>query len=301
MKTILYATDYSENSVAALHFAYSLSKELDAELMALHVFELPLTLASTMSYTYSRKEVRAFGDHREKLVDFCTRHLIHEPEPLKIKWKIDEGKPASDLIIKNAIDLKTDLIVVGTKGGSLLRKAFLGSNTASLINSAPCPVLAVPEDADFHGFKKIVYTTDYEGADIFVIEKLVELARPFEAEVHLVHVSTEERYTGEDQMAWFKNMLRQKVAYENVRFDLRYGNDIFETLQQYVNEIEPDMVAMLERENHSLIKNLTHRDLVKRMKSKGNVPLLSYHEEHVGESWNRRPGHRLYGTYHPKL
>ncbi|HZJ18899.1 MAG TPA: universal stress protein [Pricia sp.] len=283
MKTILYTTDYSENSVAALHFSYALSKELDAELMALHVFELPLTLASTVSYTYSRKEVRAFGDHREKLIAFCTEHLRNEPEPLKITWKIDEGKPAADVIIKNAKELKADLIVVGTKGGSPIRKALLGSNTTSLINSAPSPVLAVPEDADFQGFKKIVYATDFERADIFTIEKMVELAEPFEADVHLVHVSTKEGDTGEDQMVWFKNMLRHKVDYENLRFDLRYGKDIFETLQNYVTEIQPDMVAMLEREGNGLFKNLHHYDLVKRMKSKGHVPLLSYHKKNVGE------------------
>lgn len=283
MQTILYATDYSQNSVAALHFSYALSKELDAELMALHVFDLPLTLASTVSYTYSRREVRAFGDHRERLIAFCTQHLRNEPDPLKITWKIDEGKPASDIIIKNAKEVKAYLIVVGTKGGSPIRKVLLGSNTTSLINSAPCPILAVPEDADFRGFRKIVYATDFEVADIFTLEKMVELAKPFEADMHVVHVSPKEGDKGEDQMAWFKNMLRQKVDYENLRIDLRYGADIFETLQNYVKEIEPDMVAMLEREGNSLIKNLSHYDLVKRMKSEGHVPLLSYHKRNVVE------------------
>ncbi len=282
MKTILYATDNSENSAAALHFSYALSKELNANLMALHVFELPLTLASTVSYSYSRKEVRAFGDHREKLIAFCTEHLQNEPEPLKITWKIDEGKPASDVIIKNAKELKADLIVVGTKGGSKIRKALLGSNTTSLINTAPCPVLAVPEDADFRGIKKIVYATDFEGVDIFTIEKMVELAKPFEATIHLLHVSPKKTNTSADQMEWFKGMLRHKVDYENIRFDYRFGDDTFDVIQKYVNEIETDMVAMLERQGHSLIRGLRHRNFVKRMKSEGHLPLLSYHKKNVG-------------------
>ncbi|MGI9550236.1 MAG: universal stress protein, partial [Aurantibacter sp.] len=81
MKTILYGTDFSWNSVAALHFAYSLSKELNAQLTALHVFEMPLTLASTLSYSYSRQVVRALGDYREELITFCNEHLRNEPEP----------------------------------------------------------------------------------------------------------------------------------------------------------------------------------------------------------------------------
>lgn len=282
MRTILYGTDYSENSVAALHYSFSLSKKLNIELVALHVFELPLILASTVSQTYSRKEVRAFADHREKLIAFCTDHLKNEPEPLKITWKIDEGKPASDSIKKNAKELRADLIVVGTKGGSPTRKKLLGSNTTSLIDSAPCPVLAVPEDADFQGIKKIVYATDFEGVDIFTIEKMVKLAEPFEADVHLVHISSKESDVGEDQMEWFKGMLRNKVGYGKIHFDLRYGEDVFESLQNYIEEIDPEIMAMLEREGHSLIKGLTHRNLVKRVKNEGQVPLLTYHKKNVG-------------------
>ena len=282
MKRILYATDYSENSVAALHFSYALSKELDAELMAIHVFELQMTLASTVSYSYSRKEIREFAEHREKLISFCTQHLHNETEPLKITWKIDEGKPASDVIIKNAKELKADIIVVGTKGGNRLRGLFPGSTTIGLIKTASCPVLAVPDNSDFRGIKKIVYATDFEGIDIFTIQKMVKLAKPFDADIHLIHVSTKQTDTSEDQMKWFKNMLRHKVGYENIRFDLRYGEDVFETLQKYIGEVEPDMVAILERNGHSLMKNLTHRDLIKRMKNEGHVPLLSYHKKNVG-------------------
>lgn len=281
MKTILYGTDCSKNSVAALHFAYALSTELNVELIALHVFEMPLTLANTLSYTYSRQEVRAFGDHREKLIAFCSEHLRNELDSLKITWKIDEGKPASDIIIKNAKELNADLIIVGTKGDSLLRKVLLGSNTTALINTAPCPVLAVPEDADFQGIKKIVYASDFEGSDVFTIDKLVKLAKPFKAEIHLVHVTDKDKNTSEDQMEWFKGMIQHKVDYENVRFDLRYGEDVFETLQKVVDEIEPDLVAMLEREGHGLIKDLRHYDLVKRMKNEGRIPLLSYHKKNI--------------------
>ena len=281
MKTLLFATDYSDNSVAALQFAYALSHELNAKLVALHVFELPMTLASTVSYTYSRKEVRAFADHRERLIEFCTKHLKRKPEELNITWKVDEGKPTSEIIIENATELTADLIVVGTKGGNQIREVFLGSTTTALINTAPCPVLAVPDDADFHGIKKMVYATDFEGADIFTIEKMIDLAKPLEVDLHLVHVSSRETETSEDQMDWFKGMLRHKVNYKNIHFDLRYGDDVFAALQKYIDEIEPDMFAMLEREGHSLIKDLTHRDLVKRMKSEGHVPLLSYHKKNI--------------------
>ncbi|MBD1259744.1 universal stress protein [Maribacter polysiphoniae] len=281
MKTFLYATDFSQNSVAALLFAHALSQELHAKLVVLHVFELPMTFASTVSNTYSRMEVRAFAEHREKLLAFCAEHLKEPPEDLDITYQIDEGKPIGEIIIKNALEVKADLIVVGAKGGSRLKEAFLGSTTAALIDNAPCPILAVPNDVDFQGIKKMVYATDFEGADIFTVEKMIQLAEPLDIELHLVHISSKDRTTSEDQLKWFKDMLHHKVIYENIHFDLRYGKDVFETLQSYIDEVAPDMVAMLEREGHSLIKDLKHRDLVKRMKSESHIPLLSYHKKNI--------------------
>ncbi|MCG2459985.1 universal stress protein [Flavobacteriaceae bacterium F89] len=255
MKKILYATDYSENSVPALRFSYALSKELDAELMVLHVFELQLTLETTFSHSYSREQIRTFANHREKLISFCSQHLQNEPQPLKITWKIDEGHPTPDTIIENAMELDADIIVVGSNSGNRERGNFLGSTTSELMNLAPCPVLAIPNDTDFHGFKKIVYATNFERFDIFSIQKMVNLAQTFKASIHLIQVTTKETDISEDQMNWFKNVLRHKVGYGDIQFDLRYGEDVFETLQMYISEIDPDLVAMLEHEDHNHVKS----------------------------------------------
>jgi len=44
MKTILCATDYSPNSIAALKYAYAISKKMDAGLLVIHVFDYPTAL-----------------------------------------------------------------------------------------------------------------------------------------------------------------------------------------------------------------------------------------------------------------
>jgi nucleotide-binding universal stress UspA family protein len=282
MNNILYATDYSENSVAALHFAYGISKKLNAQLTVVHVFDVPLVLGNTTSITYARKEVKAFVRDREKLKEFCTRHLGSEPEKLDIAIKIEEDSPIWKGILEKAEEIEADLIVVGAKGDSPIRRYLLGSTTTDLIEKADCPVLAIPHNTSFQSIENIVYASDMEGSDIFTIEDLVTFADPFDARIHLVHITNKDRKTSEEQMKWFKNMLRHKVSYENVHFEIRFGVDVFETLRNYVNEIEPDMVVMLEREGKSLIKDLWHRDLVKRMKSEGHYPLLSFNKKNIG-------------------
>jgi nucleotide-binding universal stress UspA family protein len=46
-------------------------------------------------------------------------------------------------IVKVALDLKADLIIIGAKGQSKLRELLMGSVANTVINNAPCLVLVV--------------------------------------------------------------------------------------------------------------------------------------------------------------
>lgn len=279
MKTVLYATDYSDNSVAALDFAYGISKKLNAQLIALHVFDVPLVLGSTTSITYARREVKTFARDKERLRRFCKKHLGNDASKLNVAIKIAEESPIWKGILEKSKETKADLIVVGTKGVSPVREALLGSTTNALMKKADCPVFAIPPNTNFKGIERIAYASDFEGSDVFAIEELQAFAAPFNAEIRLVHISNQDKKTREAKMDWFKNMLSHKVTYDNLHFDIRFGNDVFQTLQNYVNEIEPDMLAMLERKKNGLIKDLWHRDLVERMKIDGRYPIFSFNKK----------------------
>ncbi|NNK75317.1 MAG: universal stress protein [Maribacter sp.] len=281
MKTILYATDYSDNSIAALQFAHSLSNKLKGNLIVLHVFDLSVTIASTVSLSYSRKEVKAFKEHKSRLYSFCEEHLGVEPDNSNITLKIIEGTPASEAIINNVNEFKVDLIVVGKKGESAIKEALLGSTTSALIEKANCPVLAISEDTTNNKIKTIVYATAFEEADLLAIAEIVGIAEQSKASINVVHISTKEEYSGEEQMEWFKEMLQQKINYDKLNFELRFSEDVFSALNQYVDEINPDLLVMLERQGHSLIKSIWHRDIVKRMMTESKFPLMTFHKKNL--------------------
>jgi nucleotide-binding universal stress UspA family protein len=167
------------------------------------------------------------------------------------------------------------------KGGSPIREAFLGSTATNLLEKAPCPVLAVPEDITLKNIDTIIYATALDLADISAIQEIVEWAKLFNASINIVHISTKNEYAGEDQMEWFKDMLKQNVDYGKMHFELSFSENVYEALQQYIEKINPDIIAMLEREGYSLIKSIWHRDLVKRMKTDSKIPLLSYHKKNL--------------------
>ncbi len=281
MKTLLCATDFSDNSVAAIKMANNFRKILNANLHVVHVFDLSATFISTVSIAYAKMEEAAFRDNHAKLLEFCMEHLGRDAQSDRIKYLVEENSIASHGILAKAEEIDPDLLLVGTKGSSAVRELFLGSTASALIEKSDYPVLSIPPGFDRTEINTIVYATAFEEADIQAIQEVAGLAQIIKASIRLVHVSTKAEYAGEEQLLWFREMLREKVDFENISFDLKFSDDVVEVLHAYLDKVKPQLLVMLEREGHSLISNLWHRDLVKRMKLEADIPLLSFHKKNL--------------------
>ncbi len=276
MKSILCATDYSDHSVAALHLAHHLASRLDARLFVMHIFDMPLSLSSPVTLAYLKKEERLLAEHREKLAEFCTLHLGAHWQNDSTKLLVSEHNSVKDGILEKLVEYQIDMLVLGAKGANALKELFLGSTTEALIGSAPCAVLSVPDTFKSDSLKNIVYATDFEQADLFAINRLVKIAEAFDASVKVFHVTTKKEYAGDQQMEWFKDLLLQNVHYHRMDFVLRYSDNILDTLQRYLEESKADVLVMLEREDRGIYRKLFHRDIVVRMESKIDIPLMSF-------------------------
>ena len=278
MKTLLYATDYSKNSVTALQLAYNLSQTLGTRLVITHTFNFPTVLGVEGQDDRPILEGNPFKIHRAQLEKFCTEHLGNKWDDPKIQLEPVQNSSVIKGILSKAEDYHAQLIVVGTKGASGLEEMILGSTTKKLIEKAPCPVIAIPHDVLRRNLDTMVYATDFEEEDIHAIQKLSEIARPLKAKIKVVHISTQEEYAGDLLMEWFKDMLKSKVNYPDIEFELLFSEDVFDTLRIYLGVVNADMVVMLEREKKGFLKKWFHRDLVKKMEDYGEVILMSFNE-----------------------
>ncbi|GGD58348.1 universal stress protein [Muriicola marianensis] len=281
MRTLLYATDFSENSIPAFRYAQLLSKQLKAKLFVLHVFDMKATFISTVSLTYAKREEIMLKEQVEKLEKFCEKHTLKNGSPEGMEMMVHEHGIPSAGILEKVESLNADLIIIGTKGSSVLQDLIMGSTASALINNSYVPVLAIPEGAEVRSVKSIVYATAFEEADILAVRKLVALAHPFDAEIKLVHITHNKEYAGEDQMEWFKEMLGSKVDYKKVLFDLRFSEDITGSLLDYIREEDGDLIVMLERDSTNAFQRLWRTDTVKKVKMQLDRPLLSFHKKHL--------------------
>lgn len=276
MKTILCTVDYSKNAAAALKYADALSSKINAKLYVFHVYD-NYTIGSTVKDPSLLPEATLEKEQFFKLKYFCIKHLGNNLDTRNIEIEVLESVSVIKEINTKAKKLKASIIITGMKGKGKLKSFFMGSTTKELISSAPCPVLAIPEKHVLKQLNTIVYATAFEQEDIYAISKLTKIATVFDATIKVVHISPLNEKDGATQLEWFKEMLLQQVTYNKIDFNIYSSNDTIYFLRIYINEVNADMVAMLERNNNKTFFNkIFHNDLVIEMEALGELPLISF-------------------------
>lgn len=285
MKTIMYATDYSKNSELALKYAYHISSKMEAKLLVIHVFDYPIVLNAI-----SVKPKAAFRDsngdaltkHHLKITTFCERVLNRNIAALNIEIDAIGSKSVVKGIIDKAKTVDAFLIVTGVKGTSKLRELIMGSTAKKLIQRAFCPVFTIPSDSVKTDIDTIVYATDFEEEDIGAMDNLIEIAKPFKAKIKVVHISPLDETISKSYKNSIEDKIHKYIDYSNLNLDILYSDDAFNTLKTYCQNSNADFIAMLERKSSSFSSKMFHRNLVSRMKSYGEIPLLSFNAKNYG-------------------
>ncbi|MBT8205922.1 MAG: universal stress protein [Eudoraea sp.] len=276
MKAILYATDYSENSVAALKYAHALSIKLGAELNITHIFDYPTLLDTEVQEPFPHLEEDAYRQHNKKLRDFIGKYMPKQTDDIQIETAALEHKSVVRGLIEKIDEIKPAFLIVGIKGGSAIREVLMGNTTKQLLGKAPCPVLCIPADYEVKDPETIIYATDFELEDLGVIHNLVELASPYEAEIQIVHISTGKEYAGRQRKEWFEEHLKKEFTYPKISLRVLLDDNVFHALKWYLTGANPDLVVMFERKKRGFIEQIFHRDLVKKMETYGQFPLLAF-------------------------
>ena len=135
--TIVIATDGSPHAERALELARSLLSDKTAHLAVVHVTELVGGKGGI--FPQAADEDRRRASISEQVEGLKAEGVLAE----FITPTIRLGGPAHS-IAEVAESLNADLIIVGSRGHSLISKIVLGSVPIRLLQVAHCPVLVVP-------------------------------------------------------------------------------------------------------------------------------------------------------------
>ena len=140
-KTILFATDFSENSDHAFEYAFTLAKQFDSKLVIVHVINEPVDLRGFyvphISFEKLEEEIEQGAwkvmekFSKTKLGDYVNHECFVVP-----------GIPY-DEIIKKANEVGASLIVMGTHGRAGFDHVLFGSTAEKVVRKSPIPVMTI--------------------------------------------------------------------------------------------------------------------------------------------------------------
>ena len=274
MKTILVPTDFSENADNALAFAAGLNKKLKAKIIIYHTFHIPLVATDIPIPVQTEEELTL--DSLRMLNKTEKKIRLNYPD-MDFAIETSQGF-ADEEIVSLEKKYNCDLVIMGTHGASGITELLMGSNTGRVMEKSVCPVLAVPEGAKITDMKKIVFAAEYGAHTFENVYKVVELARLFDSEVILLHI-TKGRFDENFEYAEleaFKRKAVEESKYPKISFRLLEDKDVFHGLSLYLEEIKGDLLVLNMR-HHAFVQRIFSRSLTKRMAYHSHIPVLALH------------------------
>lgn len=281
MKKILVLTNFSENANHAAEFAVDMALRLPADVLLfnslttnpmLPVFADGPWLADEGS-GWANSSLKAMhtlaGELRLRIEDIAPKAQV--PKVLTSFGEGDLGLNIKQLCREHRISL----IVMGSRTGSALNHLFYGSDTSSVINQTPVPVLIVPPKGELTAIGKMLLATDFKSTDRKALNYLVSLAAALNCKVGVVHV----HYPGETsptiaKTTRFLELLRsfnnESISYHEVR-----RKDIVAGLRRTCRDSGAGLLALVHRKR-SFIDTLIGQSTSKKAISRQQFPLLVY-------------------------
>lgn len=279
MKRILIPTDFSDNSLNAIKYGLELFKKTKCIIHLIHISPIPpysgagtsvrgtTTLLKDTVLTQSKKDLKKLLLYIE---ENCHNELHSYATLAKYDFFVDGLKRE---IEKN----KIDLIIMGTKGASGLKKVAIGSNTGDVITKVKCPLLAVPENAKYKRPKEIAFPTDFHIAyDINVLDTLVNMASMNNSVLRVVHISKKGETLSEEQLS-NKDFLHDYLRGIDHSFHSLTGSKLETAIQCFIESRDIDLVAMVAK-NLNFFQRILFRPTVEEVSYHTDIPFLVLHE-----------------------
>lgn len=279
MKNILFPTDFSLTSRCAIPFIVEIANSSDSNIHIVNIFSVniydPNMPAELMMSAYQQAEQSS----KENL-DLLTSEIENYtggPVPFNVVSSSRQGLVV-DEILGYVEENNIDLVVMGTTGASGILEKIIGSNTASIIDKCPKPVLAIPDKSVFKGFNHIMYATDLEEKEHSEIKKLADFSELFNAELTLLHVCNDKESALIEEKEKIFNELKTEIDYFKTNLEMVQNEDVIDGINDYVSKHPVDVIAMATH-RRSLLGKIFDRSLTKQMAYHTHIPLLALERE----------------------
>lgn len=159
MKTIVVATDFSPAADNAAHYAADMAMFMQADLLLLNIFEIPISYYELPVAMNSGQTVEVEQRMLGKVNAELERRIVGK---INIRTEVRVGSFFEEL--KAVCELvKPYTGVLGSQGTTAAERLLFGAHTAHAMQNLHWPLIAVPPHVTFSSVKKICLACDLAG------------------------------------------------------------------------------------------------------------------------------------------
>jgi len=266
MKKILVPTDFSPAAENALHYALEIASIFSSEILLYHVYSFHRRIDYDRNYPedeqpYVRDIENKMSMEKSKVADKAREKGV------TIKTVVEESN-VFYLFKNKVVKYDIDLIVMSTKGETGLDRVIFGSVAVTALESSRVPVLVVPPGHTMHKIEKVALATDLKDVSKKVIGILEELITEFSSELTVLSIieKGDVKRPHEKAELEFRGL---KTIYKEIEI----SNSINETINEYVQENNYDLVCMIRKEK-GFFESIFKRSVTKTQVYHTKLPFL---------------------------
>ncbi|MEX0987455.1 MAG: universal stress protein [Bacteroidales bacterium] len=267
MKNFIIPVDFSRESINGLEMAILFSKKQEINIQMVYVIT-----TTTDYHPGTESDEHKFAENR-------FRKLVAEYEPKlgnnsRLKYIVKKGKVFRE-VVNQVNAFKDSVVCASTHGASGFEELFAGSNAMKIMSATDRPVFTIRKSPVPTSFKKIVVPIKLHPDTRQKLPLAAEIARLFDAEVHILAVSTT---NNKRDLARLKSYSQQCIGFLNSRkvrsvHHTVTGDSLPVLTLNYAEAVDASLVIMM---SSAIDKwNVFFGSYAQQMMNKSRVPLLS--------------------------
>lgn len=261
MNTVIVPVDFSENSGHAARYA--------AQLLSGH-FKGTMILY----HSYSNPED---GENATKYLESLKAELMRD-YIIKLEVLAHKEDDFVDGLERAARHRRADLVIMGIKGKSAIAQVFFGSNTLKMAERKACPVLIIPQHAEFKPMKNVMLTSDFKDTLNTTPSVLIkDFLDVFNPQLHIVNVDKDHYISLTEEYEKEKQELKEMFAGYKPEFYFMRLYDVDEAINLFAESRNIDLIIVIQK-NHSFIEKLLSDNHTKTLSFHSKMPILVMHE-----------------------
>lgn len=266
MKTIIAPTDFSKISENACLYAALLAAEIKADIILLHVMELPVAVAE-----YPLSEVVFDEATVEKKLD-ALKYKLLEATHYKLTIRTKNVLGSAEHEIKELCKTeKPFAVVISTNSYSAIDRFFLGSTTIYSARHLRYPVIVVPNDMKYQPIKRIGMASDLKDIYEVPVEEIEKIIKLFNAELEVFYAAENDKIINRNSVDSL--LLGHRLLNLNPQFYVVKTEDIMIGITSMAQEHQIDLLIIISKKHGPFHKSQT-KDFILH----SNIPVMAIHE-----------------------